>query len=41
MGEKGHRQLLTAVLPRLAQHELPPASIVPQLIQIAAASDDR
>ena len=41
VGEKGHKQLLTAVLPKLAQHELPPASLVPQLIQLAAASDDR
>lgn len=41
VGEKGHKQLLLSVLPRLAQHELPPASLVPQLIQLAAATDDR
>lgn len=40
-GEKGQKQLLTSVLPRLAQHEVPPASLVPQLIQLASASEDR
>lgn len=41
MGEKGVKQLVGSVLPKLAQHQVPPASLVPQLVQLAAASDDR
>ena len=41
LGEKGMKPLLLGLLPRLAQHELPPATLVPQLIQMAANSDDR
>ena len=40
-GEKGHRHLLAAVLPRLAQMESLPASLVPQLLQVKGAGDDR
>ena len=40
-GDKAHKQLLTAVLPRLAQFETLPASVVPQLIQLANVQDDR
>ena len=40
-GEKGHRALLQAVLPRLAQMEALPAALVPQLLQVKGAGDDR
>ena len=40
-GEKGHKQLLGAVLPRLAQYEALPPTLVPQLIQLSSATEDR
>ena len=41
LGEKGQKQLLLGLLPRLAQHEVPPPTLVPQLLQLTAESDDR
>ena len=41
-GEKGHKQLLATVLPRLAQFEVLPAQmLVPQLLQLMSTGDDR
>ena len=40
-GEKGHRQLLGVVLPRLLQFEVVPPTLVPQLLQFASHIDDR
>ena len=40
-GERGHRVLLQTVLPRLAQMEALPAALVPQLLQIKGAGEDR
>ena len=40
-GEKGQRQLLISVLPRLAQMENLPASLIPQLLQILSTGSDR
>jgi hypothetical protein len=40
-GERGHRALLQAVLPRLAQMEALPAALVPQLLQVKGAGEDR
>ena len=40
-GEKGQRQLLISILPRLAQMENLPASLIPQLLQILSTSSDR
>ena len=41
VGDKGHKQLLGSVLPRLAQYEALPPTLVPQLIALSAATDDR
>ena len=41
VGDKGHRQLLGAVLPRLALYEALPPTLVPQLIQLSSATEDR
>ena len=41
VGEKGNRQLLAVVLPRLALYQNPPASLVPELIRTAQSSEDR
>ena len=35
-GEKGHRQLLTAILPHIALYETLPASLVPQVRILSA-----
>lgn len=40
-GEKGQRQLLVSVLPRLAQMEYLPASLIPHLLQILSTGSDR
>jgi hypothetical protein len=40
-GEKGQRQLLISILPRLAQMENLPASLIPQLLQVLSTSSDR
>ncbi|KAK9919131.1 hypothetical protein WJX75_009619 [Coccomyxa subellipsoidea] len=41
-GEKGHKQLLATILPRLAQFEVLPAQmLVPQLLQLMGTGDDR
>ena len=40
-GERGQRQMLAAVLPRLAQMENLPASLIPQLLQILSTGSDR
>ena len=40
-GERGGRALLASALPRLAQLEGAPASLVPALLQLAHAGDDR
>ncbi|CAL8471398.1 g10940 [Coccomyxa elongata] len=41
-GEKGHKQLLATVLPRLAQFGVLPAQLlVPQLLQLMSTTDDR
>ena len=40
-GERGQRQMLTAILPRLAQMENLPASLIPQLLQILSTGSDR
>ena len=40
-GEKGQRQMLIAILPRLAQMENLPASLIPQLLQILSTGSDR
>ena len=40
-GEKGQRQLLVSVLPRLAQMENLPASLIPHLLQILSTGSDR
>ncbi|KAL3136456.1 hypothetical protein ABBQ38_005712 [Trebouxia sp. C0009 RCD-2024] len=41
VGEKGHKTLLSVVLPRLAQYELVPATLVAQLLQIIGTTDDK
>lgn len=41
IGEKGHRTLLSAVLPRLAQYEIVPATLVAQLLQLIEKTDDK
>lgn len=41
VGEKGHKTLLTVVLPRLAQYEVVPATLVAQLLQIIGTTDDK
>ena len=41
-GEKGHKQLLATVMPRLMQFGMLPAQLlVPQLLQLLSTSDDR
>ena len=40
-GEKGQRQMLIAIIPRLAQMENLPASLIPQLLQILSTGSDR
>ncbi len=40
-GEKGQRQLLISVLPRLAQMENLPTSLIPQLLQLLSTGSDR
>ena len=40
-GEKGQRQMLIAILPKLAQMENLPASLIPQLLQILSTGSDR
>lgn len=41
VGEKGHKTLLSVVLPRLAQYELVPATLVAQLLQLIGTTDDK
>ena len=41
VGEKGHKTLLELVLPRLAQYEVVPATLVAQLLQIIGTTDDK
>ncbi|KAK9807563.1 hypothetical protein WJX72_002624 [[Myrmecia] bisecta] len=40
-GDKGHKQLLGIVLPRLSQYEVLPATIVAQLLQLIQGADDK
>lgn len=40
LGEKGHRNLIGFVLPRLAAFEVLPANMVAQLLQVTASSAD-
>eukprot|EP00891_Asterochloris_glomerata_P008567 jgi/Astpho2/8567/fgenesh1_pg.00125_%23_57_t len=39
-GSKGHRQLLEAVLPKLCLYEVVPATLVAQLLQLLATTDE-
>ena len=41
IGEKGHKTLLSTVLPRLAQYEIVPATLVAQLLQLIDKTDDK
>lgn len=40
-GDKGHKGLVSTVLPRLALYEVVPATLAAQLLQIVGSTEDR